>query len=266
MLLLKEAVHKIGALSDPACQWVRDEPTQDDLNHILREGLEVSKFDPLQLRKTMLDDLQVGKAELLCRRCQYGKVLVIVNPEQKQQIPWKLFGQIFRAFGNRQWRVVLFAHPALRSYPQAPNQPGPAEVNGGYAYPGKPESIIIYRLEECARVLVHELLHAAGTDNMNHDETLRETLTESWAEIFLTAIQSNGSMRKAMRLWKIQAQWIVDQETRLVNEYGVIDDSHYTYRYTVARRRVLEGWGFPFPAAPQAQSTSLRFTAPALTE
>jgi hypothetical protein len=266
MLLLKEAVLAISKLPLPACQWVRDEPTQDDIQHIMKEGLEISKFDPNQLRKSMLDDLQGGRAELICRRCQYAKILVIAHPELKSRIPWKLFGQIFRAFGNRQWRVVLFAHPAVRDYsnPQIASI-GPANINGGYAYPGNPQSIILYRLEECARVLVHELLHAAGTDNMNHDESLRETLTESWAELFLIAIQSNGSMRKASKLWRIQAQWIVDQEARLVNEYGIVNDSHYAFRYTVARRRVLEGWGFHFPTMP-FQSTSLRFTAPALTE
>jgi hypothetical protein len=268
MLLLKEAVEKVNQhfSSTPPSKWVLDQPTQDDIQHILREGTEVSKFDPLRLRETMITDLQEGRAQLLCRRCQYGKVLVIVHPEWKHSIPWKLFGQIFRAFSKlptKGWRVVLFANPTLRQYDS--QTPGPAHVNGGYAYPGQPQSIVIYRLEECARVLVHELLHAAGTDNMNHDETLRETLTESYAELFLIAIQANGSMRKANKLWRIQAQWIVDQEARLINEFNVRDTSSYAYRYTVARRPVLEGWGFTFPSAT-APSTSLRFTAPALTQ
>jgi hypothetical protein len=268
MLLLKEIVRQVNQHFDttPKSQWVRDEPTQEDLTHILKEGSQESQFDPNRLRKSMLEDLQGGRAELICRRCQYGKLLVIVHPEYKEQIPWKVLGQILRAFGNQAWRVVLFANPSPRVYPDAPLEPGPAHVNGGYAYPGQPKSVIIYRLEECARVLTHELLHAAGTDNMNHNETTRETLTETWAELFLIAIQANGSVRKAARLWRIQAQWIVDQERRLVNDYGVVDDSHYAYRYTVARRRVLEGWGLPFPGGAHAQSTSLRFTAPALTE
>jgi hypothetical protein len=267
MLLLKEAVEKIKQHfeSTPPSQWVADQPTQEDIQHLLKEGSEVSKFDPLGLRKTMIDDLQLGRAHLICRRCQYGKVLVVVHPEWKATIPWKLFGQIVRAFSKNQWRIVLFANPALREYPMVPQEPGPENVNGGYAYPGQPQSVVIYRLEECARVLVHELLHAAGTDNMKNDESLRETLTECYAELFLIAIQANGSIRKASKLWKIQAQWIVDQEARLITEFNIMSPSNYAYRYTVARRPMLEGWGLPFPSTPH-QSTSLRFTAPPLTE
>lgn len=266
MLLLKEAVQQIQdhfARTSHA-KWVRDEPTQEDIDHILKEGSEISRFDPLSLRKQMLEDLREGLAQLLCRRCQYGKVLVVIHPEWKGSIPWKLFGQILRAYSGKQWRIVLFANPYERLYPQTGEEPTSEHVNGGYAYPGNPTSIVIYRLEECARVLVHELLHAAGTDNMKNDETLRETLTECWAEVFLIAIQANGSWRKARALWNQQSQWIVDQEARLIREFGVNDPSKYAYRYTVARRSILEGWGFSFPSTVNP-STSLRFTAPPLT-
>ena len=216
----------------------------------------------------MIDDLQAGAAQLVCMRCQYGKILVVVHPQWKSSLPWKVFGQIFRAFSRvtskNLWRVVLFANPSLREYPVSPQEPGPEHINGGYAYPGEPRSVVIYRLEESARVMVHELLHAAGTDTMSNDESLRETLTESYAELFLIAIQSNGSIRKANTLWKIQAQWIVDQEARLTKEFGVTTSLQYAYRYTVARRPQLESWGLRFPSTSQ-QSTSLRFTAPPLT-
>lgn len=266
MLLLKEAVQQIQDhfSKTSASKWVRDEATQEDIDHILKEGSEVSRFDPLGLRKQMLEDLREGVAQLLCRRCQYGKVLVIIHPEWKGSIPWKLFGQILRAYSGEKWCIVLFANPHPRLYPEGGQEPTSEHVNGGYAYPGNPKSVVIYRLEECARVLVHELLHAAGTDNMNNDETLRETLTECWAEIFLIAIQANGSWRKARILWKQQSQWIVDQESKLRQEFGVNDSSKYAYRYTVARRAMLEGWGFPFPSKANS-STSLRFTAPSLT-
>lgn len=41
--------------------------------------------------------------------------------------------------------------------------PGRAEVNGGWAYPGKPE-VFIFRSEEWDRVLIHECIHALGWD------------------------------------------------------------------------------------------------------
>jgi hypothetical protein len=266
MLLLKEAVRQLQDhfSKTPPAKWVRDEPTQEDIQHILKEGYETSKFDPLQLRKQMTEDLQHGLAELVCKRCQYGKLLVIVHPEWKRSIPWQLFGEILRAFSGKQWRIVIFANPSERLYPTDGKEPTSEHINGGYAYPGNPRSVVIYRLEECARVLVHELLHAAGTDTMTNNESLRETLTESWAEVFLIAIQSKGSVRKAAALWKDQSQWIVDQEYRLVQEFGVTSSANYAYRYTVARRHMLEGWGFSFPFIVNP-STSLRFTAPSLT-
>jgi hypothetical protein len=269
-LVLKEAVEQVAShvKSAPPAIWVHDVPTEGDYQHIVKEGSEVSKFDPLRLKQTMLEAYQQGRARLICRRCAYAKVLVIVHPEYQKSIPWTLFGKIFRAVykpSQGTWRVVIFANPTPRVFPPAGQQPGPAEVNGGYTYPGRADSIVLYRLEECARVLLHELLHAAGTDDFNNGESIRETLTESWAEVFLIAIQANGSLRKARKLWESQAQWIVDQETKLRQMNGVQNSNHYAYRYTVGRRRVLEGWGFTFPSTAASSPTSLRFTAPVLT-
>jgi len=246
--------------------FVRDQPTEDDLNHILQQA--DSEFDPLQLRKQMLEDLKVGKAQLLCRRGPFAKVLVIVHPENREQIPWKLFAKIFQAFGlpsmpmkssnpKKQWRVILFAHPSPRRLPSPEEKPGPQHLNGGYAYPNDPSSIVIYRLEECERVLVHELLHAAGTDG-DESDSQREALTETWAELFLIAIKA-GSQRKAMKLWKIQAQWIADQEAALN-----LLPTDYGWRYTTGRRTVLEKLGLqlptPSPNPREALGGSLRFT------
>jgi hypothetical protein len=267
--------------------WVRDEPTEDDLSYILKQGLQTpSAFDPLNLREQVFHDLRAGKAKLVCKvgLDPPAKVLAIVYPETK--IPWELFGRIFSAFGASatQWRVIWFAHPRKREFPKEAKEPQvntlnssvhkvqmeaiqPVHVNGGYAYACKPETIVIYREEEAGRVLVHELLHAACTDNMKHPEELREVLTESWAELFLIAVLAKGSLTKAKKLWRIQAQWIVDQET-VLKEYGVLTHLNYAWRYTVGRRGVLEGMGFRFPA-PSADPMfvlggSLRFTSPSL--
>jgi len=261
-LLLREAVNQLNPkLARKAGSWVRDEPTQADIEHIFKEGSEVSRFDPQGRRKQMVDDLQAGKAKLMCRRLTTGaKVLAIVHPELEGSIPWELFARIFSVFPRAPWRVVLFANPTPRVFPEPPHQPSPLNVNGGYAIPGKPDSIVIYRLEECHRVLLHELLHAAGTDNMINDESTRETLTEAWAEVFLVAILASGSWRKAKALWQAQAQWIVDQEVQLRSLHNVNDPSSYAYRYTVGRRTVLEGWGFVFPPPSGRRVESLRFT------
>ena len=134
---------------------------------------------------------------------------------------------------------------------------------------------MIYREEEVCRVLVHELLHAACTDNMKHPEWMREVLTETWAEIFLIAILAKGSMGKAKKLWKIQAQWIADQESVLKGVYGVLGPESYAWRYTVGRRQALMRLGMELPgtlsqqgamlpSASHAFPNSLRFTSPEL--
>jgi len=275
-------------------EWVRDEPTAEDLEHIKREGNSPSQFDPLGLRKQMTDDLASGKAVLKTKSGPFAKVLAIVYPDT--QIPWKTLGQIFSAFGappkektfgppgKGKWRVVWFAHPKTRVFPsigeatatenitrQLKNLQGlvqPQHINGGYAYACAPETIIIYREEEVERVLVHELLHAACTDDMSKPEWMREVLTETWAELFLVGILSQGSLRKAKKLWEIQAQWIADQETVLVNDYQITKPEHFPWRYTVGRSSVLKGLGITLPppsADPKFMlGSSLRFTSSAL--
>jgi hypothetical protein len=273
-------------------EWVRDEPTAEDLEHIKREGNSPSQFDPLGLRKQMTDDLASGKAVLKTKRGPFAKVLAVVYPHT--QIPWKRLGQIFSAFGapgkgkgKGIWRVVWFAHTKARFFPpmgtveeatatenvtrQLKNLQGlvqPQHINGGYAYACAPETIIIYREEEVERVLVHELLHAACTDDMSKPEWMREVLTETWAELFLVGILAQGSLRKAKKLWEIQAQWIADQEAVLVNDYQITKPEHFPWRYTVGRRSVLNSLGIPLPppsADPKFMlGSSLRFTSNAL--
>lgn len=280
--VLDQCVESVGSAlktTDPLV-WVNDEPTQDDLDHILNET-SYSRFDPLELRKTMYEDLKTGKARLVCRRCRYAKVLVVGY--KGTTLSWRLWARIFQAFGpppaktgEKEWRVVLFANPTPRLFPDSSKNlntvvseegmPGPAHINGGYAYPKRPTSVIIYRLEEAERVLVHELLHAAGTDNLTLPEETREVLTETWAELFLIAIQAQGNKKKAQALWQEQAQWIADQNARLKTEFGVDTPSKYAWRYTVGRTEALASLGLDLPEGQSHRAFSLRFTAPSLTQ
>ena len=277
-------------------EWVRDEPTEEDLKHIQKEGKESpSIYDELDLRGQMIDELNAGRAVLKTWRGSYAKVLAVVYPDTK--IPWATFGKIFTAFGpprkgkgSAAWRIVWFAHPKKREFPssyadanadafQTPSNitnerslphVTPKHINGGYAYACAPETIVIYREEEVERVLIHELLHAACTDDMDKPEWMREVLTETWAELFLVAILANGSLRKANRLWKIQAQWIANQQHVLTTEYGVLTPDSFPWRYTVGRAAALQNLGITLPppsSQPRADlANSLRFTSPALLE
>jgi hypothetical protein len=252
----------------PPCVWVHDEPTKEDLDHILKEGSTPSEFDSNNLRKEMLDALRAKRATLLTRTSKYAKVLAVVYPEQEARIPWDLFGKIFQAFGpcarsKGSWRFVWFANPAPRLLP-TPQTPVAAEhMNGGYTYPCDPSAIVVYREEEVARVLVHEMLHAACTDSPKDMLEIKEAKTETWAEIFLVAILAAGKPRIFSNLWRIQAQWIADQEAVLMRDHGVRGPEDYAWRYTLGRRFVLEGLGCGLPM-PAAAVVSLRFTSPEL--
>lgn len=251
--------------------WVHDQPTQDDLDHIMREGSSGSEFDSKNLRNEVLRDLQAKRAELVTKTCRLGKVLAVVYPDQAARIPWDIFGKIFAAFGpshGKTWRFVWFANKKPRILPAFMEKPGAGHMNGGYVYPCDPSAVVVYREEEVARVLVHELLHAACTDAKDDMIELVEAKTETWAEIFLIAILSAGKPRVFSQLWKIQAQWIADQEYVLRNDHGVQDPTDYAWRYTLGRRFVLEGFGLRVPgpsADPRANiGGSMRFTSPAI--
>jgi hypothetical protein len=275
-LVLETLVDQVGAhlKKTKPVTWITDEPTADDLDHI-KEQTDESRFDPHRLRIQVYQDLLSGKAQLLCKRGFAGKskmkVLAAVYPDT--EINWTLFGDIFRAFtavkGRPvEWRVVLFAHPKPREMPVGPEEPGPAHVNGGYAFPGDPASIVIYREEEAPRVLVHEMLHAARTDDMRNEESKREVLTETWAELFLVAVKAKGSRRLAADLWDTQARWIQNQESLLRGRHNVLGPHNYAWRYTVGRSEVLAGLGIQLPAVPgstaKKNTKSLSFTAESL--
>ncbi len=274
-LILEPMVDSVGRRVTTRPIWVDDQPTQDDLTHIQEQTDSNSRFDKLHLRSIMLKDLAAGRAKLLCKRGpQKAKVLAIVYPGTEPD--WDLWGRILLAFGSPKtpWRIVWFAHPKERKIPESSTQNnhgeivGPEHLNGGYAYPCRPETIVIYRKEEAARVLVHELLHASCTDNMNLTEPWREVLTETWAELFLVAVQAKGSRQKAGQLWAAQAQWIADQEDFLTRLYNVRGPEDYAWRYTVGRRVVLERMGISLPGSSvdsiAAVGGSLRYTTPLL--
>lgn len=263
-LVLTTLDKEIGKLLDEKpLIWVNSQPTEEDLDHLLKEGNSRSEFDPRGLRKQMVDELAAKRAVLITRTCPLAKIMAVVYPDQIPRIPWKLFASIFQAFGKKGCRLVWFANPTPRLLPESGESPAAYHMNGGYASRCTPNSIVIYREEEVARVLVHELLHAACTDNIRDPVEIIEAKTETWAELFLLAIIAGGRPRVLQNLWNIQSQWIVDQEDLLKRNHLVLTPADYAWRYTLGRRGVLEGLGCVLPN-PRNTCTSLRFTSPSL--
>lgn len=254
--------------------WVRAPLKEEDYKSIEAAAKEESSFDTMRIRSDMLK----GNPYVFCRELRYGpymrdtlaRVIVIQERGQIVKIPWTVYKEIFAAFGKcpskPYWRCILFASDAKRRFPAVGEEPQQIHVNGGYAFPNDPQSIVIYREEESERVLLHELLHACGSDEMGQPVWLVEAKTETWAELFLIAILARGSQKKGKELWRIQSQWIADQEHQLRSQHNVKSSSNYAYRYTVGRRGILESLGIELPPPSGVQMTSLRFTSPKLLQ
>lgn len=205
----------------------------------------------------------------------YGKVIYIqigrVEP------PWDLWGRIFQWLGpapsvlgrqgpatsiGQRWRLFWFPAPNKRLMPTE-GEVGPAHLNGGYTFPCKSDCIVVYRHEEATRVLLHEILHAACLDPPA-DLPLKEATTETWAELYLVALCSGGSLKKAAELWATQSQWISNQNSKLKIQYGIEGPEHYAWRYTVGRELILRSLKIELPEPKSSRSRSLRLTSPDL--
>lgn len=225
-----------------------------------------SNFDTLNLRSSLWNDLKEGKAELVCKTCENAKVIYI----QKGSVepPWELWGRIFQWLGPPQtapkWRVFWFPATRKRQYPHSGEEVSPSNINGGYSYPCFSDAIVIYRLEEATRVLVHEILHAACCDPQGASLPIKEATTETWAELMLVALLSEGSEKKALELWKIQSQWIADQNLILRNRFGIQEEKDYAWRYTLGREVILNELKISLPNGIPRKTKSSRLTSPFL--
>ena len=210
----------------------------------------------------------------MCKTCGQAKVIILHEATRPCPDVWKTWGRIFQLYGreetpwNRQngpfWRVGLFAAPIPRTLPAPGQLVGPEHVNGGYTLPCKQDRIIIYREEECTRVLLHELFHAACSDRLSSLPHM-EAETESWAEWVLVALASKGDLKKAMTLMNKQIRWMSALHRVLRAHYGVSKSEDFAWRYTLGREHAYQRLGLHVPISHgTSRVTSSRLTAPAL--
>ena len=182
----------------------------------------------------------------------------------KDPTPWSTWARIFQMFGPHGWRVGFFPSEFVRELPELGQPVGPAHVNGGYAMPCKPDSIIIYRKEEATRVLIHELFHAACCDRELCLED-KEAETESWAELVLIAFIAKGNKQKARELFQKQLHWMGEIHATLVQYYGIKGPEDYVWRYTIGREASYIRLGCEVPrVAIRKPRKSNRLTHPEL--
>ena len=216
----------------------------------------------------MWESLDTGSSMLLCKSCSNAKVLWIQPKGTQIEPPWKEWGRIFQWLGDApggvKWRVFWFPAPIPRILPRKGETVGPRHINGGYCYPCNPNVIVVYRLEEATRVLVHELLHASCTDPQGASLEIKEATTETWAELFLVALCSKGKVDSAKKLWTLQSQWISDQNADLRTKYHVNSPADYAWRYTLGREQILADLKVELPIPQKRTSLSSRLTHPLL--
>lgn len=217
----------------------------------------------------MWEGTDTGGGQILCKSCRYAKVLWIQPKGTQIEPPWEEWSQIVQWFGpairGEKWRIFWFPAHIQRILPEKGHEVGPENINGGYCYPCNPHIIVVYRYEEASRVLIHELLHAACTDPPDASLPIKEATTETWAELLLVALCSKGQRRSAERLWKLQSQWIANQNHTLEIYHHVKTIEDYAWRYTVGRKEILDSLRISLPAGKLQTHMSSRLTHPALS-
>lgn len=132
--------------------------------------------------------------------------------------------------------VFICSDRTPKQFPATQNTPlSPFHINGGYTYPCSKQMIMIYRLEECTRVLIHELLHAFCTDNPHDSVEIKEAKTEAWTEIFWCALIAFFQNIPVSHTLMIQDGWITAQNNSIIRLIG-LSHAQYGIRYTLLKQ------------------------------
>jgi hypothetical protein len=241
----------------PLARWIQKECEKD------------SEFDSLRLRHRVVHS---PRGKTLYATCSYGSVAVFYvegEIDPLRDIPWTLWGRILRLFYAKHPITIYFlASLSPRQFPSAHSPIRPENINGGYTYPCRSDTIVLYRAEDATRVLIHELQHACCLDHPERGVDQVEAETEAWAELLYTAFLSMGSEEKWKRLWSRQWKWIQHQNQQVARHMRSPLSKEFPWRYTLGKEQVLRDW-FPFLSASPLQAslissslTSLRLTAP----
>ena len=244
----------------PLWKWIQKECQAD------------SDFDTLRLRKRVLQQKQQKQQkQTLYATCPYGSIVVCAEGtiHPLHDIPWDLWGRILRLFYKKHpFTIYFLASSSLRLFPAHYSSPiRPENINGGYTYPCRPDTIVIYRAEDATRVLIHELQHASCLDHPERGIDWVEAETEAWAELFYTALLAKGNRDKWNKVWSRQWKWIQQQNEQVARHMRSPLSKEFPWRYTIGKEEVIRGW---FPSLPSSSSSSsipsLRLTVPPTAE
>jgi hypothetical protein len=268
--LLEQVLHTCS--SAPAVPWAEAGLTPVMEAVLERECTGPSDFDQLHSRKTFHAHYKAGRIQPLVRSCFVGEncvgtvVALLDSTHSDQDIPWSLWGSLLALFNKKGSPITVYfcSHPAPRQFPAESRVTEPLHINGGYTYPCSHEAIVLYRAEDATRVLIHELFHAACSDNPRHSLDQKEAETEAWAELIWCGFMScGGNLKRLKSLVKRQAAWMVSQNERLASHGHVAPGPQgFPWRYTAGKEAVWRRWGLIQGAVQGHPVDSLRLTFP----
>ncbi len=264
--------------ASPAPIWIAQPFDASMRDYISRRAQEPAFVDPHNTRSELYSALLQGQASVVIRECEYAHVIYVSESPYPAvaaaEVPWDTWGRIFQAFSappgsssreQKKWRVIVFGSNKKREFPPEGTLLGPEHINGGSAYRCEPSSILIVRKEEMTRVLIHELFHAACSDDMTQDVQEVEAHTEAWAEFMLAAIMSRGMQPRFCKLWPHQVAYAEKQAAMCRSRGHIRDPKDYGCRYLTMRIDAWHKEGLyptcPLPPASKVKVNTLRFTS-----
>jgi hypothetical protein len=252
-------------------KWQPCEPEAAELLAAETEANTGAEFDRLGLKLAIWNGYKQGTVKIVCKKLGGLARALVFLPAGQKEPNWEFWSRVFQWFGaskdGRPWHVTYFASQRLREFPEEGQDLGPEHVNGGYTVSCSTHGIFIYRAEEAARVLIHEMMHAACLDEQDWSIPEREAMVETWAELILVALLSKGSKTEAERLWLAQSHWIADTNWKAKHMNNTHDLTDYGWRYLCGREEMYERLGVALPKPRPAygrRARSVRFTHPAL--
>jgi hypothetical protein len=243
-----------------------DDAMPDTVHFLRNECNKESEFDPLSIRKKMIDGMDRGELKITIARCMYGQVMVVYDKKTTERdIPWGLWGRILRMYSEKgmTFKIFVLANSKKREFPVSEKKVIRAEnINGGYTYHCNPETVMIYRIEDATRVLLHELMHSCCLDNMENGVDRVEAETEAWAELMYIGCLSEGKEDIFYELLERQSCWMIEQNEKVRRYMKDPSSKEFPWRYTIGKEEIWEKWGILIKKKGCKVGKSLRLTYP----
>lgn len=244
--LINDTIKRVQS-SLPVFKYVGSKLLEHEQKMFIGEASKSNQFDELNSMRDHLKGLQ--NRDIIPYVVENGVMRICIFDAEgkaeeifkKHAHEWSIisgtfFGEIKNRKNNSQkLTVFLCCNRNPKKIPSDGRPLSPFCINGGYTYPCMRKMIMIYRLEECSRVLIHELFHAFCTDRERDSTEVREAKTEAWTEFFWCILTAYLRGTTAIDVIMIQEGWIRAQNRRILQVVGE-KGAEYGRRYTILKQ------------------------------